>query len=110
MENGVYTGPSDGEPNPGPVLYSDYSAHKHKALPLEKSDLFSRQVAANNGLDGVLTLVASTTVFFNECEVYFRFDWRSVADLPPDVNVQVYLGRFHFLHPVALSVYSMFYI
>jgi len=50
------------------------------------------QVAANNGLDGVLTLVASTTVFFNECEVYFRFDWRSVADLPPDVNVQV-VGR-----------------
>lgn len=50
------------------------------------------QVAANNGLDGVLTLVASTSVFFNECEVHFRFDWRSIADLPPDVNVQV-VGR-----------------
>ena len=46
-------------------------------------------MGANNGLDGVLTMVATPSVFFNECEISFKFDWRSPADLPPDVNVQV---------------------
>lgn len=50
------------------------------------------QVSADNGLDGILTMVAAPSVFFNECEVSFRFDWRSQADLPGDVNVQV-VGR-----------------
>ena len=87
MENGLYVGPHCGNPTPGPVMYCDQSARRDQ--PGDYSDIFSPKVAANNGLDGVLTLVASTTVFFNECEVHFRFDWRSVADLPPDVNVQV---------------------
>jgi len=50
------------------------------------------QVGVNNGLDGILTMVASPAVFFNECEINFRFDWRSQTELPPDVNVQV-VGR-----------------
>lgn len=50
------------------------------------------QVTANNGLDGVLTLVASPSVFYNECEISFRFDWRGVAPIPSDVNIQV-VGR-----------------
>jgi len=50
------------------------------------------QVSADNGLEGVLTLMASPSVFFNECEVTFQFDWRSHASLPGDVNVQV-VGR-----------------
>ena len=91
MENGRYVGPSGVVSNPGPVLYCDLSAWKDRVAK-EYSHLFCPKVAANNGLDGVLTLVASTTVFFNECEVHFRFDWRSVADLPPDVNVQVTLN------------------
>ena len=28
-------------------------------------------------------------MFFNECELQFRLDWRSQAGLPQDVNVQV---------------------
>ena len=91
MENGIYLGPQCGSNclSPGPALYCDQSARKdilhHRAYSVN----FHPKVAANNGLDGVLTLVASTSVFFNECEVHFRFDWRSIADLPPDVNVQV---------------------
>jgi mucosa-associated lymphoid tissue lymphoma translocation protein 1 len=50
------------------------------------------QVQAENGLDGVLTLIASPSIFFNECEVRFNFNWRSSAPLPQDVNVQL-VGR-----------------
>ena len=46
-------------------------------------------MGANNGLDGVLTMVAAPSVFFNECEISFKFDWRSEAELPSDINVQV---------------------
>ena len=46
-------------------------------------------MGANNGLDGVLTMVATPSVFFNECEISFKFDWRSEAELPSDINVQV---------------------
>ena len=51
------------------------------------------QVGVNNGLDGILTMVASPAVFFNECEINFRFDWRSQTELPPDVNVQVNISK-----------------
>jgi len=50
------------------------------------------QVLEENGLDGVLTLIASPSVFFNECEVRFNFNWKSCAPLPQDVNVQL-VGR-----------------
>lgn len=50
------------------------------------------QVASNNGLDGVLTMVASTSLFFNESDLIFQFDWRGSSELPADVNVQV-VGR-----------------
>ena len=63
----------------------------------------SSKVATNNGLDGVLTLVASTSVFYNECEVNFRFDWRSIAELPPDVNVQVSFFSFYCHSPTPTS-------
>ena len=50
------------------------------------------QVSANNGLDGVLTLQATPSVFYNECEIVFKLDWKGVAQLPSDVNVQVTIG------------------
>ena len=46
-------------------------------------------MSANNGLDGVLTLQATPSVFYNECEIVFKLDWKGVAQLPSDVNVQV---------------------
>lgn len=64
-------------------------------------------MGANNGLDGVLTMVAAPSVFFNECEISFKFDWRSEAELPSDINVQV---RNNISRPpcviVLLSVYG----
>lgn len=94
MENGLYLGDQCGLCSPhicisDPVFYCDQSARKDILPPMDCSVNFPSKVVANNGLDGVLTLVASTSVFFNECEVHFRFDWRSIADLPQDVNVQV---------------------
>ena len=47
------------------------------------------QVAADNGLDGILTMIATPSLFFNECEVHFQFNWKSLAELPGDVIVQV---------------------
>ena len=47
------------------------------------------QVAADNGLDAILTMIATPSLFFNECEVHFQFNWKSFADLPNDVIVQV---------------------
>ena len=34
-------------------------------------------------------MVANTSMFFNEAEVSFKFDWRCPSELPADVNVQV---------------------
>ena len=34
--------------------------------------LFMCKVKANNGLDGVLTLMASPGLFYNECEISFK--------------------------------------
>ena len=34
-------------------------------------------------------MVANTSMFFNEAEVSFKFDWRGPSELPADVNVQV---------------------
>ena len=64
------------------------------------------QVGANNGLDGVLTMVATPSVFFNECEISFKFDWRSEAELPSDINVQVklYFSRTWTQHPVSVMM------
>ena len=47
------------------------------------------QVAANNGLDGVLTLQATPSVFYNECEILFKLEWKGGGPLPSDVNIQV---------------------
>ena len=47
------------------------------------------QGAADNGLDGILTMIATPSLFFNECEVHFQFNWKSLAELPGDVIVQV---------------------
>ena len=49
----------------------------------------SFQVSSNNGLDGVLTMISTNSLFFNESEISFKFEWRSSSELPPDVNVQV---------------------
>jgi len=61
------------------------------------------QVSPDNGLDGILTLVASPSVFFNESEMTFTFDWKSEASLPADVNIQI-VGRN--VSIVCRSVYS----
>ena len=67
-------------------------AYMHKEL----CQLFHciRQVAADNGLDGILTMVATPSLFFNECEVHFQFNWKSLAELPGDVIVQVIMQGF----------------
>ena len=67
-------------------------ANMHKEL----CQLFHciRQVAADNGLDGILTMVATPSLFFNECEVHFQFNWKSLAELPGDVIVQVIMHGF----------------
>ena len=49
------------------------------------------QVAADNGLDAILTMIATPSLFFNECEVHFQFNWKSFAELPNDVIVQVFM-------------------
>ena len=49
------------------------------------------QVAADNGLDAILTMIATPSLFFNECEVHFQFNWKSLAELPNDVIVQVFM-------------------
>ena len=66
------------------------------------------QVGANNGLDGVLTMVATPSVFFNECEISFKFDWRSQAELPADVNVQVscFIQVFWLRKAIVISFYG----
>ena len=47
------------------------------------------QVYANNGLDGVLSLIATPSAFYNECEITFKFEWKGPASIPSDVNIQV---------------------
>merc|ERR1719189_1518664 len=37
-------------------------------------------------------MISTNSLFFNESEICFKFDWRSSSELPPDVNVQV-VGR-----------------
>ena len=34
-------------------------------------------------------MIATPSLFFNECEVHFQFNWKSLAELPGDVIVQV---------------------
>ena len=34
-------------------------------------------------------MISTNSLFFNESEISFKFDWRSSSELPPDVNVQV---------------------
>ena len=63
-------------------------------------------MGANNGLDGVLTMVAAPSVFFNECEISFKFDWRSEAELPSDINVQVRNNIFLVHHIAAVCVWK----
>ena len=62
-----------------------YSEDRISDFPL----LIQLQVAADNGLDAILTMIATPSLFFNECEVHFQFNWKSFAELPNDVIVQV---------------------
>ena len=63
-------------------------------------------MSANNGLDGVLTLQATPSVFYNECEIVFKLDWKGVAQLPSDVNVQVNIRTLYTSH---YTLYSTLY-
>jgi hypothetical protein len=38
---------------------------------------------------GIVDHASILSVFYNECEVVFKFEWKSQAALPQDVNVQV---------------------
>ena len=62
------------------------------------------QVAADNGLDGILTMIATPSLFFNECEVHFQFNWKSLAELPGDVIVQVAMQDSRILFAVQYLV------
>jgi hypothetical protein len=41
------------------------------------------------GSKGIVAHASILSVFYNECEVVFKFEWKSQAALPQDVNVQV---------------------
>ena len=66
-------------------------------------------MSANNGLDGVLTLQATPSVFYNECEIVFKLDWKGVAQLPSDVNVQVNIRTLYTIHYTLYTIHYTLY-